>query len=167
MQVGLCVGCGVRVGEGEPEGVGDVGGRLVGVADRVGVLEPDGVADGEPDGVPEVLAVVAGFECVGRAVVCRGAGLDAPACGTESPAGACDGPVSASGPLAKVPDDSAAAVQTTTTRPTPTPVSSRFLPRRRARLGCRRRAARPPEWSGSGGAVDVPDTGTGSTGMTS
>lgn len=161
MQLGLGDGLGGRVGEGESDADGDVG-RLLGDAERVGVFEADGVADGEPDGVPEVLAEADGR--AGRAL-CLGVGLDAPACGVESPIGACDGPVSASGPLAKVPDDSAAAVHTTRTRPTPAPVSSRVLPRRRARRGGgRRRAARPPVKSGSGGAAGVPATGAGSTG---
>ncbi|MCZ4121290.1 hypothetical protein O3X23_18195 [Streptomyces sp. H39-S7] len=167
MQVGLCDGFGVLVGVGGFEVVGAVGDRVVGEADRVGVLEPDGVADGEPEGVPDVLTVVDGDECAGRVVVRRGVGLASATCGAESAAGARVGPVSAPGPLAKVPDARAAAVQAIRTMPTPTPVTSRLPPRRRARRGGRRRAARPPVASGSGGAVGAPVTGAGSTGAAS
>lgn len=164
MHVGPCDGLGVFVGEGVGEFVGSVGGRVVGVAERVGLLVAVGVAVGDPEGVPEVLAVVAGAERVGRAVVCRGAGLDSEACGTAPVAGARVGPVSASGPFANVPVARAAAVQTIRTRPTPAPVSSRFPPRR---FGGRRRAARPPAASGSGGAAGTPAAGAGSTGRAS
>lgn len=167
MHVGLWDGLGVRVGVGEAEVGGVVGGRVVGEAGRVGVLDPDGVGDGRRDGVAEVLAVVAGTERVGRALVRCGVGLDAVTCGTESAAGARVGPVSASGPFVKVPDASAAAVQPIRTRPTPAPVSSRFPPRRRALRGARRRAARPAVTAGSGGAAGVPGTGAGSTGAAS
>ncbi|MDF9812969.1 hypothetical protein [Streptomyces sp. SPB162] len=167
MHVGLCDGFGVVVGGGGVEVVGAVGGRVVGEADRGGFLDPDGDADGGPEGVPEVLAVVAGAERVGRALARCGVGLDAVTRGTESAAGARVGPVSASGPFAKVPDASAAAVQPIRTSATPTPVSNRFPPRRRALRGARRRAARPAVASGSGGAAGVPVTGAGSAGEAS